>query len=128
MGIWNINCTFQNLTNTTTLTVNHAAATNFTLTPENATLNSGVSQIYSTLASDAYTNIWDSTNLTVFSINSAPGGSWNLGNYTSGNMGNWTITSDYSGFRQTSTLRVYYSAGFRIRMAELTLMIYNFLS
>jgi hypothetical protein len=106
-GNWNVSGTFGSLLDATILTVNHGEAINLTISPKECDTNSGLSQIYESSGYDFYGNSWDTTNLTSFKIDIAAGGSWVSNNYTSGKIGNWTITASYNGFTDFSNLTVY---------------------
>ena len=107
-GNWAVTATLGNLASFTTLNVTHAPAQSILVTPQTALINAGCSQVFSSTAFDLYNNSWDVSTLASWSINSSALGSWSAGNYTSANMGNWTVTADYSGIESFSELTVYY--------------------
>jgi hypothetical protein len=131
-GVWIINGAFEGLETNATLTVNHGSPVNFSISPKNATLNAGLSQLYSSLALDSYGNIWDAANSTVFTVDSGAGGSWAGGNYTSGKMGNWTVTAAYASFVNVSNLTVYSTIDFnrdgRVNFRDIQYFVSAYLS
>ena len=84
------------------------SAQSILVTPQIASINAGCSQLFGSTAFDLYNNSWDVSTLASWSINSSASGYWSAGNYTSANMGNWTVTANYSGLKSCSELTVYY--------------------
>ena len=107
-GNWAVTATLGNLASFTTLNVTHSSAQSILVTPQTALINAGCSQVFNSTAFDLYNNSWDISTLASWSINSSAAGSWSVGNYTSANMGNWTVTVDYNGLKSFSELTVYY--------------------
>jgi len=108
-GTWEVTGTFipdDDITGTATLTVEPAAAVDFDISPEMATVTSDEKQTYTAAAEDEFGNIFDVTDETVFKIESGAGGAWKDNVYTSDSAGEWTVTGTYAGFEDSATLEV----------------------
>ncbi len=106
-GIYTVTATYPGVANvSTSLTVNHAAAINITISPDSSTITAGNTQTYTAIANDTYGNTWNITSSTSWSISLNAGGSWSNNTYTSENAGTWTITGTYDSKTCTATLSV----------------------
>ena len=106
-GTPTITASSPGLTNATTqFTITHGAASSVTITPVNLGTVAGITQAFSAHAIDAYSNTWDATSATTWSISSGAGGSWSSNNYTSATAGTWTVTGTYASVPYTTTLTV----------------------
>ena len=77
------------------------------VSPDTATITAGDSQAYTAEAFDQNDNSLGSiTSETIFEIVAGAGGSWAANNYTSENIGTWTVAGTYSGKSDTATLTV----------------------
>ena len=61
---------------------------------------------YSATASDVYSNTWDVTSSTTWSISTGAGGSWSNNVYTSATAGFWSVTGTYAYESYTTDLTV----------------------
>ena len=89
-----------------TYTVTHAAAVSMDVTPLEETVVAGQNVTYHAAAQDTYSNTWDTTAETHFSIEAGAGGTWADNVYTSQSAGDWTVTGAYAGLAGTATLHV----------------------
>ena len=106
-GNWLITGSLTGLSDSASLTVNHGSLVSIQLSPANASISIGSSQVYNAIASDANGNKWDITNLINWNINSGAGGNWVSNSYNSANVGNWTVTATSAGTSGTAQLAVY---------------------
>jgi hypothetical protein len=119
-GTWSVTGTFGSLSNTALLTVTHASAVTFTISPKTATIQAGSSETFTATASDSYGNTWDVTGSTSWSIDSAAGGSWNANVYTAAKAGIWTVTAKFNGLTETASLTVGYISVLKITISPKT--------
>ncbi len=96
-GVWNITGTFNNISKSVYLTVNHGTATSIQVAPYNITLMAGSNEVYSASATDSYGNTWDVSNSASWSSSQGAAGSWNANTYTAAKVGTWTITAMVGG-------------------------------
>ena len=109
-GDWTVTGEHAGLSDTATLHVEHDAAASIAVTPDPETVTAGDSVTYQAIAEDAYSNTWDVTAETVFSIEAGAGGAWVDNLYTSEAAGDWTVTGEYDGLTDTATLHVEHAA------------------
>ncbi len=106
-GIWTVTGTHGGLTGTATLTVSVGSVASIVISPATSTVIAGNTQAYTVEAFDQFQNsLGDLTTSTIFSINTAAGGSWVANVYTSRKAGTWTVTGSYAGRTDTATLTV----------------------
>jgi len=106
-GTWNVTASNGIFSTYASLTVKHGFAVNLILYPKNLTLTAGSALAFYSSATDAYGNNWDSTNSSVFSIDSGAGGSWfNENVYDCARAGIWAITSRLDFASDVATLTV----------------------
>jgi uncharacterized repeat protein (TIGR01451 family) len=117
-GTWTVTGQYLNMTDTANLTVEHASAVTITLTPAEETLMNGESVTYTVSAEDAYSNTWDATTETDFSIDAGAGGDWTDNVYTSQVAGDWTVTGDHQGVTGTAILHVTPVAGLAVAKTD----------
>jgi len=96
----------SSVTGSAVITVTHAGASNVVITPAGATVAAGTMVTYTATATDAYSNTWDATSSTTWSISSGAHGSWVSNNYTSATPGTWTVTATHASTNYTTTLTV----------------------
>jgi hypothetical protein len=108
-GVYTITGTFEDKSDTATLTVTGHLTTieSITVAPKTVSISAGSSQGFTATASDGY-NTWDVTGQVTWSINSTAGGSWDQssGTYTSANAGTWTVQATNGALFDTATLTV----------------------
>ena len=105
-GVWTVTASYNSLSDTATLTVNHGPAVTLRVEPAAATIQAGTNKTYQALGVDAQGNTWDVTSSTTFEIETGAGGAWNGSVYTSQNTGTWTVTGTYTGLTGTASLGV----------------------
>ena len=105
-GTWVITATVDNMSATAALTVTDGAPSSIVISPTSLTMESGSNQTFSATANDQYGNSWDASNIMVWSIDSAAGGSWSSNVYTAGEAGTWTLTGTLGNLTETATLTV----------------------
>ena len=107
VGLWTITGTYSGLTDTASLTVTVGPLHHIIISPDNATITAGNAQAYSAQSFDQFNNLIATvTGSTIFSIDTAAGGSWASETYTSATSGSWTVTGTYLGFTDTASLIV----------------------
>jgi hypothetical protein len=110
-----------------TLTITPGAITTITVSPAISSLTEGTSVTFTATAYDAYGNSWDITSMTTWSISNSAGGSWSGSTYTTGNMGNWSVTASNSGVQGSVKIAVYYVIDFyhtgRINFNDITYFV-----
>ena len=116
-GIWNVMGSFNGLSNSVFLAVNHGVATSIDITPYNASIAAGTNEAYTVTAFDGSGNSWDVTNSATLSIASAAGGAWVQNVYTAARAGTWTITATAANLQVTSVLDVYHSSASNIAIS-----------
>lgn len=104
VGVWTVMGEYDTLTDTAILTVEHGTTISITLMPKLATVATSQSVTYTVTAEDVYSNTWDVTAQTTFTIETGAGGSWAENVYTSANIGDWTVTADYLGIISDTAL------------------------
>ena len=92
-GVWNVTSVFDGIVKSIYLSVNHAPADSVQITPYNASISVESRQAYSAMATDAFGNNWDVTDLISWSINSTAGGSWSANVYSPLNAGIWSVSA-----------------------------------
>ncbi len=109
-GTWMVTATLDGASDTAVLTVIHGPINSIDVSPDSVNLTAGCSQAYNATAYDSYENPWDLTNSASFNIDPGAAGIWTANNYTSQNIGNWTVTAidKDSNLLGTSQLAVYY--------------------
>jgi len=105
-GNWTVQGVYAGFSDNALLRVNHAAATLLDIRPDTASVTAGQSITYTATATDAYTNSWEVTSETRFSITNGAGGSWAGNVYTSEKAGNWIVTGTYDSVSDQASLRV----------------------
>ena len=105
-GTWTVTGEYSGLSDTATLTVEHAEAASVTIAPKTAEVNAGDCVTYTLTAEDDYGNTWDATADATFTIDAEAGGTWTDNVYCSENAGTWTVTGTWSVFSDTATLTV----------------------
>ncbi len=106
-GTWTVTGAYASITDTDILTVGAGAAVSIVITPGTAGIASGESISYTVEAVDQFNNtLSDATAITVFSIDSAAGGSWSRNVYVSQFAGAWTVTGNCEGIVGTASLNV----------------------
>ncbi len=108
VGEYIVSATYAHITSeSVTVTVVPAEPDHIIITPKESTVTAGESQTYHAVVFDEYGNeIDDVTNDTLWNIDSGAGGSWDINRYTSEEAGEWTVTADYNGLVDDSTLIV----------------------
>jgi len=115
-GDWTVTGEYDGLPGTATLHVEHAAAVSVEIAPTEETVTAGESVTYQITAEDAYSNTWDATAETTFSIEAGAGGTWVGSVYTSEVVGDWTVTGEYDGLTGTATLHVEHATAVSIQV------------
>jgi len=106
-GTWTVTGVYADVTDTATLTVTTAALDHIVISPDTASIAAGEVQTYTAEAFDAYDNsLGDVTASTIFTIESAAGGSWTDNVYMAEKDGAWIITGTYSSLEDTALLTV----------------------
>ena len=107
VGDWTVTGDLGGLSDTATLTVNHASATSVAISPNTASIMEGETQAFTATASDAYGNTWAVTSTVTWSIPAGASGSVSAdGSATADKEGDWTVTGDLGGTAGTATLTV----------------------
>jgi hypothetical protein len=95
VGTWTVRGSYSGFNDDATLNVIHAEAESIEVSPGPYTATVGDIITYTSQAIDAYSNTWNATAETNFTIDVAAGGSWAANIYTSEEAGNWTVTGTY---------------------------------
>ncbi len=101
-----ITATQGSVSDTVEFQIVHGDAAAIKLAPTATTTAAGESSTYTVTARDAYSNSWDVTALSLYSVTLAAGGTW-MGNvYTSEVAGIWIITASCLDLTDTAVLTV----------------------
>ena len=101
-----ITATQGSVSGTAVLNIVHGSATAIELTPAPTIITAGESLSYTVTARDTYSNAWDVTAVSTYSITRAAGGIWAGNVYTAGMAGTWTVSATYLGLTDTAVLTV----------------------
>jgi hypothetical protein len=116
-GTWTVNGTYEGVTYTASLTVEHDEAASILVSPESSDLTAGGSQEYVVIATDAYANSWEVTSYAILSIDVAAGGSWDGPTYTSEKAGEWTVSASFASLNSEAALNVIHASAISIELA-----------
>jgi hypothetical protein len=110
-GTWTVYADYGSLPEaTTTLTVTHGVAVSIAISPRNPSVLAGGTKNFCAVATDAWSNTFNVTKSTDFSITAGAGGSWSLNKYdttyTSSAKGVWTVTATYGSLTDGVKLTV----------------------
>ena len=119
-GTWTVTATHKGLTDNATLTITHGTATSIEITPQTENITAGENVTYTATASDAYSNTWDVTSATDFSIEAGANGSCTANVCSATTAGSWTVTADYNSLPDTATLDVQHAAAASIEITPQT--------
>ena len=106
-GTWTVTGSYLAKSDTASLTVNHGSPVEIVVNGSSRSIIIGSKATFTSTAYDTYNNSWDITPLTIWSISVVAGGSWSGNNYTSINIGNFTVTASYSNVQGATQLTVY---------------------
>jgi len=81
-------------------------AVKLTITPDPGDVTVSQAIAYTAMAEDVQGYTWDVTSETAFSIEAGAGGSWTGNVYSSGKVGDWTVTGEYKELTDTASLTV----------------------
>ncbi len=115
-NIWLVTGTYNNLSDTASLTVNHGSAASITLKPKTSNIIAGSTQTFTTTAFDNFGNSWDSTSSATFQVDPQASGSLSSNIYTSCNAGTWIVTAKSLGSTDTGYLTVTHSSPIAINV------------
>lgn len=105
-GVWNVTATYDSLSKSVFLAVNHACAVGIQISPCGATITAGSNEAFTTTAVDTFGNTWTVTNLASYTITSSAGGSWSANTYAPANAGTWTVTATMGSFSAIAPVTV----------------------
>ncbi len=119
-GTWNVTGTFNGVSKSVFLTVNHSTVTSIQINPYGASVTAGTNETFTATAFDSFGNSWDVTSSTIWDINSGAGGSWFGNVYTAAEAGTWNITAAVDNLQFTATMIVSHGSTASIALSPKT--------